>query len=136
MAKIETHVANVKNHLNNGLSITSWDAIQMYGCTRLSAIIYVLKNNYDMEISSEMIEMNDSRFAKYTRIANQKQKNNIHNFLVNGGEIDRYNAKELFNCDHLKVVINELRNEGNVIYEEMKQKENGMNVKKYKYFKD
>lgn len=30
MAKFSTLIENVKNHLNNGLSITSWEVLDMY----------------------------------------------------------------------------------------------------------
>ena len=34
----------VRNHLEENKSITSWDAIQLYRTTRLSAIIYNLRH--------------------------------------------------------------------------------------------
>lgn len=38
----------------------------MFGAFRLSAIIYVLKNDYDMPIETEMVyEEGGKRYAKY-----------------------------------------------------------------------
>lgn len=59
----------VLKHLQKKGSITSWDAIQKYGATRLSAIIYNLRNR-GYEIDTLMIEGkdrfgNESRYAKY-----------------------------------------------------------------------
>lgn len=113
MAKYETHIQNVKNHLNNGLSITSWEAIQLYHCTRLSAVIYSLKDRHDMIIVSEMVSGEDGvRFAKYHQVASSKTKQDIKQFLLDGCAIDSSIALVKFNCDHLQVVIRDLRKEG------------------------
>lgn len=61
----------VKKHLLEHGSITSWEAIQTYGATRLSAIIFTLRKTYDIE--TETIEFTDrfgttGTFAKYTLI--------------------------------------------------------------------
>lgn len=59
----------VLKHLKEKGSITSWEAIQFYGATRLSAIIFNLrKRGYN--IDSLMVEKmdrfgNESRYAKY-----------------------------------------------------------------------
>ena len=55
MEKFNTHRANVKGHLETKGNITSWEAISLYRCTRLSAVIYALKNDYDMPIETEMV---------------------------------------------------------------------------------
>ena len=39
-----TKTEKVKNHLINNKRITSWEAIQLYRATRLSAIIYNLRH--------------------------------------------------------------------------------------------
>lgn len=39
-----TKTEKVKNHLLNNKKITSWEAIQLYRATRLSAIIYNLRD--------------------------------------------------------------------------------------------
>lgn len=60
----------VLQHLEEFGNITSWEAIKEYGATRLSAIIYNLRNRYDMNIINETIDFvdrygNHSSFAKY-----------------------------------------------------------------------
>ena len=60
----------IQLHLIEKGSITSWEAIKEYGATRLSGIIYNLRNNYGMNIVTERIEFVDrfgskGSFAKY-----------------------------------------------------------------------
>ena len=62
----------VKEHLLTKGSITSWEAIQLYGATRLSAIIFNLRKN-DYDIKSIKVPFTDrfgntSDFVKYTLI--------------------------------------------------------------------
>lgn len=57
-------------HLKVHKSITSWDAIQLYRATRLSAIIYNLRNIYNMNIRTIERAFKDenghtSYYAKY-----------------------------------------------------------------------
>lgn len=57
-------------HLQEVGSITSWEAIKEYGATRLSAIIFVLRHKYNMEIENEWIDFTDrfgnkSKYVKY-----------------------------------------------------------------------
>jgi hypothetical protein len=42
-------IAMVLLHLQEKGSITSWEAIELYGATRLSDIIFKLRNKYDIE---------------------------------------------------------------------------------------
>ena len=53
----------VLEHLKTHGSITSWEAIQLYRATRLSAIIFNLRKHYD--IDTLMCEGEDSRYGKY-----------------------------------------------------------------------
>lgn len=60
----------ILKHLEGNGSITSWEAIKEYGATRLSAIIYNLRNTYDLNIVTETISFIDrygtpSDYAKY-----------------------------------------------------------------------
>ena len=55
--------AIIKHLMENG-SITSWEAIKEYGATRLSAIIYVLRHKYGMNIVSDDIEFIDRYGSK------------------------------------------------------------------------
>lgn len=132
MARIETHVENIKGHLNSGRSITSWDAIQLYRCTRLSGVIYYLKDKYDMLIKSErVVEIDGTHFARYTQIANPNAKKAIKEALLKGECVDSNISRNVFNCDHLKVVINELQEDGMEIGQELSACENGRRTTKY-----
>ena len=66
---METKQKNVENHLKNVGSITSWDAILSYGVTRLSHIIWVLRNKGWVIETNNVTEKdrngNNSTFAKY-----------------------------------------------------------------------
>ena len=54
----------IKGWLLNGHSLTTLDALTMFGCFRLSARISNLKDQ-GMNIMTEMVEVNDKRIAKY-----------------------------------------------------------------------
>jgi hypothetical protein len=65
----ETHYDRILRHLKDFGSITSWEAIEEYGCTRLSAIIYMLRQ-VGYIITSETISRKNRygktvHFAKY-----------------------------------------------------------------------
>lgn len=65
----------IKKHLNKRGMITSWVAIQLYGCTRLSAIIYDLRGD-GMKINTEHVTKknrygNYVTFAKYVLVKNK-----------------------------------------------------------------
>lgn len=67
-----TKTQKIFNHLKENGSITSWEAIQLYGATRLSALIFNLRKK-GIEIKSEMVQFTDrygdkSTFAKYVLI--------------------------------------------------------------------
>ena len=64
-----TKTNQVKEHLENYGTITSWQAIQQYGATRLSDIIFRLrKQGYDIETKDETTKDrngNKCQYAKY-----------------------------------------------------------------------
>jgi hypothetical protein len=64
-----TKKAQVLNHLQNYGTITSWQAIQQYGATRLSDIIFKLrKQGYNIETKTECTKDrngNTCQYAKY-----------------------------------------------------------------------
>ena len=66
---METKQKKVENHLKNTGSITSWDAILNYGATRLSHIIYVLRNKgwiiETNNVTKKDRNGNTSTFAEY-----------------------------------------------------------------------
>jgi len=60
----------VLNHLQTFGSIDTFEAFTNYRATRLSAIIYNLRNSYGLDIRTEMISFTDiygtkSEYAKY-----------------------------------------------------------------------
>lgn len=48
-----THQDRILNHLKKYGSITSWEAIREYGITRLSAVIYNLRKDYNITSTFE-----------------------------------------------------------------------------------
>lgn len=58
----------IQLHLIEKGNITSWEAIQLYGATRLSAIIYNLRHHRDMDIRNETIEFTDRFGHKATYV--------------------------------------------------------------------
>ena len=52
-----TYLYQVKRWLESGKSITSKQAIDEFGCTRLSAVIFVLKNDYEMPIVADEVQV-------------------------------------------------------------------------------
>lgn len=60
----------ILNHLLEYGNITSWEAIQQYGATRLSAIIFNLRHKYNLNIVNETINFidrygNKANYVKY-----------------------------------------------------------------------
>ena len=62
----------VLEHLLKHGSITSYDAFDLYGATRLSAIIFNLRREYDIETTFAKVT---TRFGKKTKIAVYKLLN-------------------------------------------------------------
>lgn len=65
-------------HLQQYGSITSWQAIKEYGATRLSAIIYNLRNKYDLNIITEDVEFTDrygtkASYGKYILVKDNEK---------------------------------------------------------------
>ncbi len=67
MAKKKSQTSEIIHHLRKYKSITSMEAIKRYGATRLSGIIYVLKER-GFEIETELVEVKN-RYGHITRIA-------------------------------------------------------------------
>jgi hypothetical protein len=65
----------VQLHLVEKGSITSWEAIKEYGATRLSAIIYNLRER-GMNIDTVMVEFTD-RFGSKAKYAKYILKENL-----------------------------------------------------------
>lgn len=59
--KKKTQLQMVKDHLNRNTTITSWDAIQAYGITRLAALIHILRHDEGWTIKS----VEEGKHVKY-----------------------------------------------------------------------
>jgi len=55
----------ILNHLKSGRTITSLEALNLYGCLRLAAIIYSLREE-EFKIKTEMIDVNGKTIAEYS----------------------------------------------------------------------
>lgn len=58
----ESKTAKVLEHLQKYGSITSWEAIEKYGATRLSSIIFNLRKNYRID---SIDYADDGKFTRY-----------------------------------------------------------------------
>lgn len=67
MSKNKSQISDVIHHLRKYKSITSMEAIKRYGATRLSGIIFVLKER-GFGIETELREVKN-RYGHITRIA-------------------------------------------------------------------
>lgn len=64
MKSTDSQTALIKGWLLNGYSITQLDALNMFGCFRLSARIANLREQ-GLDIVTDMVNVNDKRIAKY-----------------------------------------------------------------------
>jgi hypothetical protein len=55
----------IKGWLMNGRSLTTLEALNMFGCFRLAARISNLRDE-GMDIHTEIVEINDKRVARYS----------------------------------------------------------------------
>lgn len=68
--KRTTHTDRIEQYLRDRGSITSWEAIKEFGITRLSAVIYILRNERNLEIETRYETMKNRygdsvTFARY-----------------------------------------------------------------------
>ncbi len=63
--RTNTQHANIKKYLEDGNAITPIDALNMFGCFRLSAVIFNLKAQ-GLDITTEIIKDGDKRYASYS----------------------------------------------------------------------
>lgn len=66
--KESTQINAIRNHLKKHKSITSWEAIQNYGATRLSGIIYVLRHDEGWKIKTKDVAVKN-RYGNHCTIA-------------------------------------------------------------------
>ena len=79
MKKMTTKIEMVKKHLKKKKTITSWQAIELYRATRLSAIIFELRHRHNWVIESKQMGKKDSNgenlnFVKYVLISTPSTK--------------------------------------------------------------
>lgn len=68
MKKEKTQINAIRNHLKKHKPITSWEAIQNYGATRLSGIIYILKHKEGWDIKTKEVAVKN-RYGNHCTIA-------------------------------------------------------------------
>lgn len=111
--RFDTQRAKVREYLLEGKTITSWKAIELFRCTRLSAVIYSLIHDYDMPIMSKMVYEDDgTRYAKYWLTADPVLRDEIKDFMLRGNKISEESAREIFGVENLAVLLNDLREDG------------------------
>jgi hypothetical protein len=79
-----TQRKRIKEYLEKGHSLTSRDSVNLFNCYRLSAVIYVLKHDYGMNIETKMIKGKDGvTFGRYKLVKSNtiEQKNSE---IING----------------------------------------------------
>jgi hypothetical protein len=71
-----TKTAQVLEHLKSHGTITSWQAIQDYGATRLSAIIFNLrKDGYDIDTKTELTKDRNGNVCQYAKYILNREEN-------------------------------------------------------------
>jgi hypothetical protein len=63
-----TYTYQVMQYLKSGKGITSKQAIDEFGCTRLSAVIFRLINTYNMPIAKDMVPVKN-RNGRWVEVA-------------------------------------------------------------------
>ena len=62
--QITTQTKQIRKHLESGRTLTPIDALNLYGCFRLGARIFDLRDE-GMNIETEMVYEGRKRYAKY-----------------------------------------------------------------------
>ena len=70
--KVESQNKQIKAWLESGKSITPLAALNLFGSLRLGARIFDLKNDYGMNIKTEMVEENGKRYARYSLVKEEE----------------------------------------------------------------
>lgn len=72
---MDTKTAKVLQHLKEHGAITSWEAIQKYGATRLSAIIFNLRKKFIIE---DVWQQEKDRYGNNTRFVRYELRGEIN----------------------------------------------------------
>ena len=71
-----TKTKQIKEHLFDHGTITAWEAIQQYGATRLSAIIFNLrKEGYDIETNMKLTKDRNGNTCQYAEYILHREEN-------------------------------------------------------------
>lgn len=70
---IESQLKLILAHLQKGVSITPIEALQLYGCFRLSARIFDLKDA-GHKIRTDIVQRGKKKFASYSLEKDSRQK--------------------------------------------------------------
>lgn len=62
---LQSQTTLIKEHLLAGHKLTALDALNLFGCLRLSGRIYDLRHDHGLPIASQMIIKNGKRVAEY-----------------------------------------------------------------------
>jgi helix-turn-helix protein len=63
---MESQNKQIRAHLESGKSITALEALNRFGCLRLSGRIYDLSHNEGLSINSKMVTRHGKRVAEYS----------------------------------------------------------------------
>ena len=110
---LETKIGKVRAFLEEGNTITSWDAIKMFGYTRLAAGKKYLEDNYGLSIASKMVYEDDGvKYAKYWLTISDDSLREIKDYLLRGNKITESRSKDVFGIDNFAILLNCLREDG------------------------
>lgn len=110
--KFDTQRAKVAEYLKEGNTITARDAYKLCGTMRLSAIIHHLRHERGMAIADERIYEENTNYSKYWLCADPKLKAEMKDYMMRGNYMTTEIAEQVFECDYLNVLLNELKEEG------------------------
>jgi len=67
---MNSQTEQIRKHLESGKTITPLEALKKYGCFRLGARIWDLKNKQGLNIKTDFVTRNDKTFAEYKLLNN------------------------------------------------------------------
>lgn len=110
-----TKTKMVKNHLERGETITSLDAIQLYGATRLSSIIFNLRQR-GLDIATLPTTITDrfgnsTTFAKYKLLNTDFQQSEFEEDLFTSADT-KEETKGTYNKNFLQKLWSKITSEG------------------------
>jgi hypothetical protein len=75
MKQVQTQKLHILRALRKGRKLTAMDALREFGCMRLGARIWDLKEDHNIPIQSELIETpNGSRVSRYWISAKDRKR--------------------------------------------------------------